>query len=70
MAKYSVAKAQLKAYYKAQGLDKEARKEAVAADYALVKKNATNVDDDSLVCLFYWTATEQGNKYWSDRNAF
>lgn len=63
----SRVKAQLRAFYAAQGLTGKHRRKAMQYDLKQVKKLRNYDCDYQLVCLFDWHASPQGGLYWHKR---
>lgn len=63
----SLVKAQLNAFYAAQGLTGKHRRKAMQYDLKQVKKLRKVPFDGSLVGLFDWHGSPQGWLYWQNR---
>lgn len=64
----SRVKAQLRAFYAAQGLTGKHRRKAMQYDLKQVKKLRNHATDMSLMFLFVWSCTPQGGNYWALRD--
>lgn len=64
----SRVKAQLRAFYAAQGLTGRHRRKAMQYDLKKVKELRDFDGDHSLVSLFAWARSPQGWRYWRRRD--
>lgn len=64
----SLVKAQLRAFYAAQGLTGKHRRKAMQHDMKQVKKLRESPNDVSLICLFTWGSSPQEVFYWHARH--
>lgn len=64
----SRVKAQLRAFYAAQGLTGKHRRKAMQYDLKQVKALRTHDMDSDLMFLLLWAESPQGYSYWSSRD--